>query len=195
MLPNLPPERRPGAATAYLGAWGGALAEISARSARLQGACGARSARIEFSLWTRLREAKSRSRDGYGSPGVLTSLTAGVLIGLSQPTRVYSSSTSNSARSQVDPPPPMSHSLRSTALLCSRSIVKRRSARRLFTLTAQRSPQSATRNSTPPSTSSLLRHSLAIVAPLTPTFSRNSASGFCLDCLDEVAFAGQGRER
>ena len=32
MLPNLPPERRPGAATAYLGAWGGALGE-SARAA------------------------------------------------------------------------------------------------------------------------------------------------------------------
>ena len=32
MLPNLPPERRPGAAVAYLDAWGGALAE-SARAA------------------------------------------------------------------------------------------------------------------------------------------------------------------
>ena len=32
MLPNLPPERRPGAAMVYLGAWGGALAE-SARAA------------------------------------------------------------------------------------------------------------------------------------------------------------------
>ena len=32
MLPNLPPERRPGAATAYLDSWGGALAE-SARAA------------------------------------------------------------------------------------------------------------------------------------------------------------------
>ena len=32
MLPNLPPQRRPGAAAAYLDAWGGALAE-SARAA------------------------------------------------------------------------------------------------------------------------------------------------------------------
>jgi hypothetical protein len=30
---------------------------------------------------------------------------------------------------------------------------------------------------------------------LTSTFRRNSAPEQCLDCLDEVAFAGQGRRR
>ena len=54
MLPNLPPERRPGAATAYLDAWGGALAE-SARAAlasKVLAAIGA--PELSPPLWPRL---------------------------------------------------------------------------------------------------------------------------------------------
>ena len=50
MLPNLPPERRPDAATAYLDAWGGSARRISPRGARREGRGGDRRAGTELSF-------------------------------------------------------------------------------------------------------------------------------------------------
>ena len=89
MLPNLPPQRRPGAAAAYLDAWGGGLAE-SARAAlasKVLAAIGA--PELSPPLWPRLPGRSRAERDFCLGQGVPTCPIAAVSIGLSQPTRVY----------------------------------------------------------------------------------------------------------
>ena len=88
MLPSLPPQRRPGAAVAYLDAWGDALTE-SARAALASKVLATIDAPELAIFLAPTPVAKSRWPDCCLGRGVPTCPIAAVSIGSSQPARVY----------------------------------------------------------------------------------------------------------
>ena len=88
MLPNLPPARRPAAATAYLDAWGDALAE-SARIALASKVLAAIDAPELSHIFTPDSHSEVALAGLLPRPGRPTCPIAAVSIGSSQPTRVY----------------------------------------------------------------------------------------------------------